>query len=52
MHLLNVTLKGSDLIRLVLEIEKNRAFLRNFPMKGMGFRGKIFGQIVYSGISV
>lgn len=51
MHLLNVTLKGSDLIRLVLEIEKNRAFLRNYPIRGMGFRGKIFGQIVYSGIS-
>ena len=47
MHLLNVTLKGSDLIRLVLEIEKNRAFLRNYPIRGMGFRGKV----VYSGIS-
>ena len=51
MHLLNVTLKGSDLIRLVLEIEKNRAFLRNYPIRGMGFRGKIFGQVIYSGIS-
>ncbi|MFL0553039.1 bifunctional metallophosphatase/5'-nucleotidase [Enterococcus hirae] len=51
MHLLNVTLKGSDLIRLVLEIEKNHAFLRNYPIRGMGFRGKIFGQVVYSGIS-
>ncbi|RBT61105.1 bifunctional metallophosphatase/5'-nucleotidase [Enterococcus hirae] len=51
MHLLNVTFKGSDLIRLVLEIEKNRAFLRNYPIRGMGFRGKIFGQVVYSGIS-
>lgn len=51
MHLLNVSLKGSDLIRLVLEIEKNRAFLRNYPMRGMGFRGKVFGQIVFSGIS-
>ncbi|MGV1236280.1 bifunctional metallophosphatase/5'-nucleotidase [Enterococcus hirae] len=51
MHLLNVTLKGSDWIRLVLEIEKNRAFLRNYPIRGMGFRGKIFGQVVYSGIS-
>ena len=51
MYLLNVTLKGSDLIRLVLEIEKNRAFLRNYPIRGMGFRGKIFGQVVYSGIS-
>ncbi|MCV3103817.1 bifunctional metallophosphatase/5'-nucleotidase [Enterococcus hirae] len=51
MHLLNVTLKRRDLIRLVLEIEKNRAFLRNYPIRGMGFRGKIFGQVVYSGIS-
>ena len=51
MHLLNVSLKGSDLIRLVLEIEKNRAFLRNYPMRGMGFRGKFFGQVVYSGLS-
>lgn len=44
MHLLNVTLGGNDLIRLVLEIEKNRNFLRNYPMKGMGFRGKILGR--------
>ncbi|KEI55006.1 bifunctional metallophosphatase/5'-nucleotidase [Enterococcus faecium] len=51
MHLLNVTLGGNDLIRLVLEIEKNRNFLRNYPMKGMGFRGKIFGQMVYNGIT-
>lgn len=51
MHLLNVSLKGSDLIRLILEIEKNRAFLRNYPIRGMGFRGKVFGQVVYSGVS-
>lgn len=51
MHLIRVTLKGSDVIRMVLEMEKNRNFLRNFPMIGMGFRGKIFGQIVYDGIS-
>ncbi|MEY8445847.1 bifunctional UDP-sugar hydrolase/5'-nucleotidase [Enterococcus ratti] len=51
MHLLNVSLKGRDLIRLVLEIEKNRGFLRNYPIKGMGFRGKVFGQVVYRGIS-
>lgn len=50
MHLLRVTLKGSDVIRLVLEMEKNRHFLRRFPIMGMGFRGKIFGKIVYSGI--
>ncbi|OTP11438.1 Ser/Thr protein phosphatase [Enterococcus sp. 10A9_DIV0425] len=51
MHLIKVSLKGVDLIRLILEIEKNRLFLRNFPMRGMGFRGEIFGQIVYSGIT-
>lgn len=50
MHLLKVTLLGSDLIRLILEMEKNRGFLRRFPIKGMGFRGKIFGELIYSGI--
>lgn len=51
MHLIRVTLKGCDVIRLVGEIEKNRGFLRNFPIQGMGFRGKIFGQIFYDGLS-
>lgn len=52
MHLIKVTLKGYDLWRLVLEMEKNRLFLRKFPIKGMSFRGKIFGDIVYDGIAV
>lgn len=51
MHPIKVTLKGPDLIRMVLEMERNRNFLRGFPIKGMGFRGKIFGEIVYSGIT-
>ncbi|WP_208422817.1 bifunctional metallophosphatase/5'-nucleotidase [Latilactobacillus fragifolii] len=52
MHLIKVTLKGYDLWRMVLEMEKNRLFLRKFPIKGMSFRGKIFGDIVYDGIAV
>lgn len=51
MHLLKVTLKGNEMIRLVLEMEKNRHFLLKFPILGMGFRGKIFGEIIYSGIT-
>ncbi|WP_159721949.1 bifunctional metallophosphatase/5'-nucleotidase [Enterococcus sp. CSURQ0835] len=51
MHLIKVTLSGSDLIRLILEMEKNRHFLLHFPVLGMGFRGKVFGQLVYDGIS-
>lgn len=50
MHVMTVTLSGADLIRLVREIEKNRGFLRRFPLKGMGFRGKIFGEIHYAGL--
>lgn len=50
MHLIKVTLTGNDLIRLVLEMEKNRHFLINFPVMGMGFRGKVFGHLVYDGI--
>lgn len=51
MHLIRVCLQGKDLIRLVFEMEKNRAFLSHYPMVGMGFRGKIFGQIRYLGLS-
>ncbi|MEG1504189.1 MAG: bifunctional UDP-sugar hydrolase/5'-nucleotidase [Enterococcus sp.] len=50
MHLIKVTLTGNDLIRLVLEMEKNRHFLINFPVMGMGFRGKVFGHLGYDGI--
>lgn len=52
MHIVRSTLKGSDLWRLVMEIEKNRHYLDHFPLKGMSFRGKIFGQMYYKGIKV
>lgn len=52
MHLLNVTLRGYDLWRLIMEMEKNRFFLRGFPIRGMSFRGRVFGELVYDGIEV
>ena len=52
MHVVRTRLKGSDLWRMVMEMEKNRHFLRKFPLKGMSFRGKIFGDIIYKGITV
>ncbi|APT18048.1 Ser Thr protein phosphatase [Amylolactobacillus amylotrophicus DSM 20534] len=52
MHVVRVKLRGEDLWRLVMEMEKNRNFLRNFKIKGMSFRGKIFGEIKYLGIEV
>ena len=51
MRILRVTLSGSELIRVVEEMEKNRNYLRKFPIRGMGFRGKYFGEIVYNGMS-
>ena len=50
MHLIKVTLKGSDMSRLIREMEKSRQFLRKFPIRGMGFRGKIFGELCYDGL--
>lgn len=52
MHVVRVKLSGENLWRLIMEMEKNRNFLRNFKIKGMSFRGKIFGEIKYEGISV
>lgn len=52
MHVVRTTLKGIDLWRLVMEIEKNRHYLDKFPLQGMSFRGKIFGQVYYKGIKV
>ena len=51
MHLIKVTLSGRDFKRMIYEMEKNRTFLRVFPIFGMGFRGKIFGEIMYHGIT-
>ncbi|WP_201781804.1 bifunctional metallophosphatase/5'-nucleotidase [Companilactobacillus tucceti] len=51
-HVMRTKMSGDNVWRLVMEMEKNRAFLRNHPQKGMGFRGKTFGEIVYRGISI
>lgn len=52
MHIIRVTLSGADMKRLILEMEKTRGFLANYPIVGMGFRGKIFGQIIYSNVKI
>lgn len=51
MHLLNVTLTGTDLRQLLKEISQQKDELRDYPVVGMGFRGKVFGEIKSVGIS-
>lgn len=51
MHLMRITLNGLELWRLVMEIEKNRRFLRRFQLVGMSFRGKIFGEMGLLGLA-
>lgn len=45
MHLVRVTLTGKDLKSLVAELRRESDSLRDFPIVGMGFRGKIFGEL-------
>ncbi|MGX7420324.1 bifunctional metallophosphatase/5'-nucleotidase [Carnobacterium gallinarum] len=45
------TMDGANLYRVIREMEKNRGYLRNFAIKGMGFRGEVFGEICYDGVS-
>lgn len=51
MNLIKVTLKGKEMIRLAKEVVKNRDFLRRFPIIGMKFRGKYFGEVWYDGFN-
>ncbi|GEO58056.1 bifunctional metallophosphatase/5'-nucleotidase [Companilactobacillus bobalius] len=51
-HVMKTTMTGDNVWRLVMEMEKNRLYLRTHQQKGMGFRGKIFGELIYRGITV
>lgn len=51
MRAITVKLDGANLWRLIQEMERNRLRLRRNIVKGNGFRGKIFGDLVYAGIS-
>lgn len=51
LHLMDLTISGAELKRLLFEIEKNRHYLRRFHLIGMGFRGKEFGRIATYGLS-
>lgn len=50
MRVITAKLTGYNLWRLVQEIKKNRSFLKKFPIKGMGFRGQLFGEVVIDGL--
>ena len=51
-HGMKTKMTGDNVWRLVMEMEKNRLYLRTHQQKGMGFRGKIFGELIYRGITV
>ena len=43
-------LSGTSLWMLMKEVQKNRHFLASFHQQGMGFRGKIFGDLHFAGL--
>lgn len=50
MRMVRVNLTGYNLWRLIREMEKNRRHLRRSVVKGNGFRGTVFGDLIYDGI--
>ena len=52
MRVLKCTLNGNEFVELIHLMESKRDELRTMPLKGIGFRGEIFGEICYKGISV
>lgn len=52
MRLLKYTVTGKQLKKLIKSMESQRARLEPLPIKGLGFRGKIFGKLCYKGIQV
>lgn len=52
MRVLKYTVTGKQLKELIYSMETQRARLEPLPIKGLGFRGKIFGKICYKGIQV
>lgn len=50
-HANRVTLTGENLLRLYREVNKNRMFMRAAKIRGMGFRGDTWGEIVWDGLT-
>ena len=50
MHLATISLTGEQLYELLCEIEDQAEDLQYQLIYGLGFRGKIFGEIVFKGI--
>ncbi|EXJ22925.1 5'-nucleotidase family protein in cluster with NagD-like phosphatase [Alkalibacterium sp. AK22] len=50
MRLVEITLSGSDLLLMLEQMDKQKDRLRHLKARGYGFRGKVFGQIFFSGI--
>lgn len=50
MHLATFTMKGQELYELIYEVEDQAEDLQYQQINGLGFRGKIFGEIVFKGI--
>lgn len=52
MHLVKVTLKGKDLIEALIEIKEQQPDLLDKAIVGMGFRGKVFGEIKMTHLNI
>lgn len=49
MHLCIVSLKGQELLQLIEEIRNQAIDLKDRKISGLGFRGEVFGELVFKG---
>ncbi|WP_244244603.1 bifunctional metallophosphatase/5'-nucleotidase [Marinilactibacillus kalidii] len=52
MRILKFSLKGRALKLLIESMEEQKDRLRTLPIKGLGFRGEVFGQLCYKDIQI
>lgn len=52
MRVLKYTMRGNELETMILSMEEQREKLQDLTIKGLGFRGKVFGQLCYKNIQV
>ncbi|MCD8505646.1 MAG: 5'-nucleotidase C-terminal domain-containing protein, partial [Alkalibacterium thalassium] len=50
MRVVEVSMDGGSLKRLLNQMEQQKEKLKMLPVKGYGFRGKIFGSLYFQGI--
>ncbi|UQF23836.1 5'-nucleotidase C-terminal domain-containing protein [Vagococcus lutrae] len=51
MHLVRIAVKGTELVEVLDDLYEQSFQHTHYPMIGMGFRGKVFGDLAFRGVT-